>query len=282
METVALDLIPQRTPSDGTQPGVDVPEGPTVVPKHDDSSDSERSTHMSDSDSSPPPAKSPKKRIGDSLRTPMAPKRPDRSRRQKKCYCYPMSLEADYNTCKEITNFDSQLKHIEFEANRKQHLLLIDTLLSSEFLIGKGMCVKVALLRDDSLNTGDRVILVILQGKNEVKVPAVRFLKSTVSKINNYMMFYDENETEELPIVEDAVFAEFFEDSTTQWVGLKAYESGNVTECVYMCSPTWVQMKTLAPVMLQCAEHYTNLILSGGVCEPNVECSPIVPQKLFS
>lgn len=260
------------------QVGEDIAEGPSHGTQQPSvTSESEESTDASND----AVTKSPKKRTALSVLTPKAPKRPDHTRRCKRCFCYPMSVEADYNIQRQTPDFDSQLKHMEYERKPSKHLLMIETLLASEFLVGKGMSLKICLLRDEDLSIGESVIILLTQGKNEIRIPASSFLKSKMNKINGYMLFYEEHETEELTVIDEELYAEFFKDSVGQWVTLKAYKDGDVLDCIYLCAATWIQIKSIAPLMQLCTDHYTNLVLSGGACEAKICMSPVISKQMF-
>ena len=183
------------------------------------------------------------------------------------------------------TTFYSQEKQEELNDGKPQHITEDDVLLSSTFLVGEEMRVKIVILKDDALICSDRVLIVISQGANEISGNAMLFLRKGIAYINEGMGFAcDQEESTEKFICKGMMYVELYRDTLTTWVVMRNYCKGYVSERIHMSAPTWVEFKGLFPLLTQCTDHYINLVLQGRLPKPEND-SPtesLSPMALFT
>lgn len=202
--------------------------------------------------------------------TTKRPERYDGEPRPKKqrCSCNVMDMETSWNM--EVpTSFHSQLKQMNYEKTRTT-LTPDNFYMHSEFQVGIHMRVIVAILSDESLEASDRVILLIQQGVNQIKAPAVRFLSESIPMLKRGLSLhpYDMDVSMELPL--HNCYAEFFRDETTQWFILRQYSEPQclyIRDRMYISYETWTEIKQHLPLLKGIAEKYTELVNLGKAFE---------------
>jgi hypothetical protein len=176
------------------------------------------------------------------------------------CVCDAMNSEHEWNS-ETATVFHNQLKHTEFHAMRRE-LKLGDTVLGCEFVVGKSTHLKICLLKDKDLSIDDKVILIIISGLNEIRVPALKFVEKAMPAITQQFLTPCSGHPEDdMKLPELDVYAEVYADAFTKWMVLREYIRGYVAEKIHISVHTWVEFKRLSNLIHGVATYYTDLVL---------------------
>lgn len=193
-------------------------------------------------------------RAGD-VASPSAKKR----RAGVKCYCEAFEQEAEMNARGPVIAVEAAVEKL-----RIPHLTPLDTYLMSEFTIGKEMFVKVCLLRNEMLDVDERLVLIIKQGRYEIRLPALVFLEKSVRCVDAaFLQCYDEYQCfNVLNFCGNRAQAEFQNHSDMTWMVLRQFVNDYTSEKIHMSASTWVEFKALLPILKLSTEYYLGLVMS--------------------
>lgn len=202
------------------------------------------------------------------------------SRCKVRCVCSVMDSEDNWNG-ETATVFHNQLKHDDFQGLRK-HLTLNETQLCSEFLIGTGTVIKLCLLKNVNLSTDERVVLMILSGCNEIRIPAFKFLQKGVELINSGVLYHSDHvkADNEMSLLDGLLNVEYYKDSYTRWIILKQLTQFYVAERIYMSAATWAEFRKIVPMIEQIMNFYIDLILQKRGCRRSLSSITDTPTQL--
>jgi hypothetical protein len=192
----------------------------------------------------------------DLIKMPSTP-RLKRTRSRFHCECSTRNVEFKRNL-NSIVSQTELLHNVDIQSKR-QRLSSLDRLLSSEFVIGKELIIRVVMLCDAMLDPGKRVVITISSDSNEIRLNALSFLKSSNSLhrvFASYDREMDDDTDKEIELCEGAAYVEVINDEEGLWMLFRQYIGDYVSDRIYMSARTWLEFRDLLPTITNCAHIY--------------------------
>jgi hypothetical protein len=174
------------------------------------------------------------------------------------CSCDVLETERQWNN-ETATCFLGQLKNEDFHDKRTK-LQTADTLLASEYKVGKNIHIKLCLLKVFDCDIEARVSIVMIAGQNEISFPALYFLNKMVPKVTSLILLAS-NKVHSHDFTKIGICMSTYADSMCDWICFRKFFLGYTTEKIYLSSITWGEMRALVPIIAKTADYYTNMLL---------------------
>ncbi|KAF4524511.1 hypothetical protein B566_EDAN011522 [Ephemera danica] len=194
--------------------------------------------------------------------------RPKRTRSRFQCECNTMNVEYKRNVRSLVESIEAE-HNVNIQSKRKR-LSEPERWLSSEFVIGKGLVVRIVVLSDLLMEPGKRVVLSISSERNQINLNALSFFK-TCNALHrifaNYNTQEDDESENEISLCEGSAYVEIINDEEGLWMLFRQYVGDWVSDRIYMSSRTWLDFRSLFPLLINCVDVYiATLLLQDSMC----------------
>jgi hypothetical protein len=182
------------------------------------------------------------------------------------CHCYTYKFEKAQNKIL-TTLFHNQEKHADFLEERKNQTTDEDLRMSSTFVIGQNMLVRVLLLKEGQKITSERICISFSAGVNELVTFARQFLDVVVKVVDDGFLRLsdiDHPADEELEIIRGKLYADFYTNRCGKWALLREYRLGGyLAHRLLINGATWADFKKIQRVVTDIVEVYEGLLIAS-------------------